>query len=921
MAPVVVIPLLDQNASESTPFKYTVASNSFSDANQDVLTYTATLANGSALPSWLTFNATNLTFSGTPTNTAAGNYDVLVKATDPSGASVSDSFALTVADSPANTITGTANAETLNGTAGADLILGLGGSDTIKAGTGADIIDGGAGRDSLYGGDGADTFRYSNLSDSYRDYDTGGVTATDTIYDFTVGVDKIDVSALGFTGLGDGSNGTLYMTLNAAGDKTYVKSSEADADGNRFEIALSGNYLNTLTASDFVFGERAQQDILYLPTLGQSNARLLRMTEDDDQSGTSMLVNDLDKYTTYDVRSQFTDADGNGIDIAVGGSTVNGLSTLGAEELKLCWWLTDTNQPGPALLRAVTLLRDQLTELKAIDNVTMGIIWGQGEEAAQEIARATDKAAAAAAYKAATLKVFDYLHAQFGNFTVYMMETGHYEQDAARARGYAEDKIAAIVDGVGYVRATQEAIAAERADVKLAVDYTDLPLRYEVDPLVYPDDVWHLHEESAEIVGQRLADYIADDLGFQGNPNDNNSVQDIFDGAQNEGGKIFGTDQDDTLVGSAGNDTLDGDLGADTLTGGDGNDIYIVDNAFDSVVETNTSTSQIDTVQASVSWTLGANLENLVLTGVSDIDGTGNERRNFITGNVANNVLDGAAGADSMSGGDGNDTYYVDNASDTVIETSSNPVSGGKDSVHSSLAAYTLGNNVENLYIDSASAANGTGNALDNTLFAGAGDNILDGRDGNDTVSFERALAGVTVNLSTSAQQNTGGSGLDTLKFIENLTGSAYADTLSGNSAGNILNGGAGNDTLVGGSGDDRLIGGAGTDNLTGGTGADTYAFGALSDMGVGAARDVINGFKTTELDKLDLTGLDANPLTATHDAFTFIGSNAFDTTNATGQLRFVDGILYGSTNADATAEFELALVGVKELHASDFTA
>jgi Ca2+-binding RTX toxin-like protein len=126
---------------------------------------------------------------------------------------------------------------------------------------------------------------------------------------------------------------------------------------------------------------------------------------------------------------------------------------------------------------------------------------------------------------------------------------------------------------------------------------------------------------------------------------------------------------------------------------------------------------------------------------------------------------------------------------------------------------------------------------------------------------------------------------------------------------------------LVGGSGDDRLIGGAGTDNLTGGTGADTYAFGALSDMGVGAARDVINGFKTTELDKLDLTGLDANPLTATHDAFTFIGSNAFDTTNATGQLRFVDGILYGSTNADATAEFELALVGVKELHASDFTA
>ncbi|PMY52681.1 MULTISPECIES: M10 family metallopeptidase C-terminal domain-containing protein [Pseudomonas] len=913
-APVLATPLLDQNATENAPFSYVVPATSFTDADNDNLSYTATLADGSALPAWLSFNATNLTFTGTPTSTASGNYDVLVKATDPAGASASDSFALGVA----NTVTGTNNAETLNGTAGVDLILGLGGNDTIKAGTGADTVDGGAGRDSLYGGDGADTFRYTNLLDSYRDYDTGGITATDTIYDFTAGVDKIDVSGLGFVGLGDGHNGTLYITLNAAGDKTYIKSAEADADGNRFEIALSGNYLNTLTASDFVFGQHAQQDILYLPTLGQSNARLLRMTEDDNQSGTSMLVNDLDRYTPYDVRSQFTDADGNGIDIAVGGSTVTGLSTLSAEELKLCWWLTDTDQPGAALLRAVTLLSEQRSELQSINNVTMGIIWGQGEEAAQEIAQATDKAAAAAAYKDATLKVFDYLHAQFGNFDVYMMETGHYEQDAARARGYSEEKIASIVEGVGYVHAAQEAIAAERADVKLAVDYNDLPLRHEVDPLTYPDDVWHLHEESAEIVGQRLADYIANDFGFQGNPNDNNSVQDIFD---NNRTMISGTDQADTLVGSSGNDTLDGGLGADTMTGGDGNDIYVVNNVLDRVVETNTSTSQIDTVQASVSWTLGANLENLVLTGVSGINGTGNEQHNFITGNAGNNVLDGAAGADSMSGGDGNDTYYVDNADDAVIETNSSAASGGIDSVHSSLAAYTLGNNVEHLYIDSTGAANGTGNALDNTLFAGAGNNVLDGREGNDTVSFERAASGVTVNLSTSAQQNTVGSGLDTVKLFENLTGSAYADTLSGNSGANVLNGGAGNDTLVGGSGNDRLIGGAGTDNLTGGTGADTYVFDALSDMGAGALRDVINGFKSTEGDHLDFSGLDANPLTTAIDAFTFIGANAFDPADATGQLRFADGILYGSVDADAAPEFEITLVGVTELHASDFTA
>ena len=187
-APVVATALLDQNATENTSFSYVVPVTSFTDPDNDSLSYTATLADGSALPVWLSFNATNLTFTGTPTSTASGNYNVLVKATDPAGASVSDSFALVVADAPApvNTITGTNNAESLNGTAGADLILGLGGNDTIKAGTGADIVDGGGGRDSLYGGDGADAFRYTNVLDSYRNYGTGGITATDTIYDLSL---------------------------------------------------------------------------------------------------------------------------------------------------------------------------------------------------------------------------------------------------------------------------------------------------------------------------------------------------------------------------------------------------------------------------------------------------------------------------------------------------------------------------------------------------------------------------------------------------------------------------------------------------------------------------------------------------------------------------------------------------------------
>jgi Ca2+-binding RTX toxin-like protein len=656
---------------------------------------------------------------------------------------------------PGTTLTGTSGTDKLNGSDADELILGLGGSDTLKGGSGNDVLDGGAGKDALYGEAGADTLRFSQLLDSYRDYDPGGITASDTVYDFTRGQDKLDVSALGFLGLGTGSGHTLYMTLNSAGDKTYVKSAEADADGNRFEIALSGKH-SDLTASDFVFAQRAAQAIEFLPTLGQSNARLLRMTEDDNESGTSELVADLGRYTGLDVRSQFNDANGNGIDVAVGGSTVTGLSTGTAEEKRLTWWYTDTNQAGPALIRAVDLLKGQVATLQKVDHVNLDIIWGQGEEGAQTIARAGDKDAAEAQYKAATLKVFDYLHAQLGDFTVYMMETGHYAEDGARYRGYSESKIASIVDGTLHIRHAQEAMANERADVQLAVDYTDLPLRQEVDPVTYPDDVWHLHEESAEIVGQRFADYIANDLGWRSDPGDNNSIDDITPSTLRQNGVVQGTDIADTLVATGSKaQVLDGDLGADTLIGkGTGSTLYIVDNSKDTVTETDTNAAHIDTVQASVSWTLGSNVEDLNLTG--------------------------------------------------------------------------------------RGALAGTGNALDNSLTGNSGDNLLDGK--------------------------------------------------------------------------------AGSDTLDGGAGADVFAFSAWRDVAAGAGRDVINGFSTSEGDTLDLTAIDANPATAALDRFTFVGNAAFDS-DATGELRLSDGILQGSSDADATAEFEVQLLGVDQLRLADFAA
>src|SRR5436190_14289111 len=95
---------------------------------------------------------------------------------------------------------------------------------------------------------------------------------------------------------------------------------------------------------------------------------------------------------------------------------------------------------------------------------------------------------------------------------------------------------------------------------------------------------------------------------------------------------------------------------------------------------------------------------------------------------------------------------------------------------------------------------------------AGAGDDTLSGDNGTDTASYADAGSGVTVSLAIATAQNTDGAGTDTLSSIENLVGSAYADTLTGDSGDNVLVGGSGNDALNGGAGNDTLDGGDGTD-------------------------------------------------------------------------------------------------------------
>ncbi len=135
-------------------------------------------------------------------------------------------------------------------------------------------------------------------------------------------------------------------------------------------------------------------------------------------------------------------------------------------------------------------------------------------------------------------------------------------------------------------------------------------------------------------------------------------------GTQND--TLYGDAGADTLNGGAHNDALDGGTGADAMTGGTGHDTYVVDDAGDTVTEDAGVGTGTDTVQASISYTLGANVENLTLTGSADLNGTGNGLANTLTGNSGANVLSGGGGGDILNGLAGADTLNGEAGNDTL---------------------------------------------------------------------------------------------------------------------------------------------------------------------------------------------------------------------------------------------------------------
>ena len=710
---------------------------------------------------------------------------------------------------------GTTSADTLTGTSSDTVMMGDAGNDTLNGGAGNDLINGGLGADIMIGGTGNDSFVVDDIGDTITDALNEG---TDTVFSsitYTLGANLENLTLTGTAAInGTGNSLDNILTGDSAanvligglGNDTYI----IDSSDTIIENANEGT-------------DTVKSSITY--TLG-ANLENLTLTGTANINGTGNTLNN----------------------VLVGNSGANTLNGNTG---------SDTMSGGAG------------DDIYVVDNV--------GDIVTEALNEGTDTAQSSVTYT---------LSANVENLTltgtVALNGTGNALNNVLTGNSAAN----VLTGGAGndtYIVGSGDTV------VENANEGIDM---------VKSSVTWTL---GANIENLTLTGTSA----MNGTGNDLNNI----------------------LTGNSGANTLNGGLGADTMIGGAGNDTYVVDIVSDIITENlNEGT---DTVQSSIPYTLGPNLENLTLTGTSAINGTGNELNNVITGNSTVNVLTGNAGndtlnggaaADTMIGGLGNDTYVVDDVGDLVTEA----LNEGTDTVQSYIT-YTLGANVENLTLMGTSAINGTGNSLNNTLTGNSAANALAGWVGNDTYVIG---AGDTVVENLNEGTDTIQSPITyTLPLnVENLTltgssaidgtGNELNNSITGNCASNILTGGLGNDTLNGGLGVDTMIGGLGND---------TYVVDNIGDIvtealneGADTVQSSITYVLSSNIENLTLTGSGAingtgneldNTITGNSGANILTGNAGNDSLKAGAGADTLDGGL-GNDYLEGSTENDLYLLG-----------
>ncbi|WP_129586250.1 calcium-binding protein [Sphingomonas montana] len=803
----------------------------------------------------------------------------------------------------ADEVIGDARVNTLYGGQGNDLLYGLANNDLLDGGSGDDLLDGGAGADGMTGGAGDDIYVVDVMFDQVLELDNDGmdtivstvsltlaanvenltlkgdaVTASGNMLDNLIignGVDNILSGSAGNDTL-DGGAGNDTM-IGGTGSDSYVVDSSGDVvieqpnDGaDLVRTALTSHVLATNVEDLTYFGAGGftgtGNAVANTITGGASKDKL------DGKSGADTLIGLAgdDSYIVDDVGDLVVEAAGGGADGVVAsvtyvlGANIENLTLSGSSAISGLG--NDLNNRIKGNAGHNDLFGFEGNDVLDGGNGSDRLYGGSGDDT-YYVSREEDKAIEFAGEGRDTVfsdALTFTLDANVENLTLVAVKaiTGIGNDDDNVISGNASANTLVGEDGADLLdgkTGADEMIGGSGADT------------YVVDNA--GDRVVEAIGEGGDTVRTSLVSYTLGD-----------GVENlVYTGSSAFSG--IGNDDANSIIGGSGNDTLDGQAGADALNGGGGDDTYVVDSAFDDIIDS----AGTDIVRTALdALTLAAGLEELVYIGQSDFTGTGNASANSITGGSGADRINGGLGGDVMIGLGGDDRYIVDESADLVIEADAN----GIDTVETALSAYTIPLNVETLVYMGGGNFIGIGNAAANALYGGLAADLLDGGagadlmvggKGNDTYVVDNVgdfitelteRAGGVDTVETTLSAYTLKNGLENLVF----TGSGNF-VVRGNDAANAL---------TGGNGDDSLDGGGGADQMTGFGGDDVYYVSNAADLVIEAV-DQGNDRTVSALVSYTLTS-DVEVLQLVGNAATGVGNGGANTLIGNAKANTLDG-------------------------------
>jgi len=808
------------------------------NAQTDVIRANAgndTLTAGSGLATFFSGDGSDIFVVNNAADVVAANSDGHKYGADTVQSSVSYSLGAAV-----NTLilTGSANLSGTGNAVGAsysgDLLVGNAGLDILTAGIGTDTLVAGTGVATLIGAAGPDTFVVNNVGDTVQDSLTGysNVLVSSVSYTLPLNVNALTLTGSGnLTATGNAANDSMTgnsgadLLIAGAGNDTLVSGSGIDtlvggAGADVFVISNSADVVQSASASS---GNSLFASVTYvLPT----NVNKLTLTGVANISGTGNASAD----SLFGGAGNDTLIAGSGVATLVGGLGNTTFVVNSTADV-----VTDTSASANNVIQSSVNFTLATNVNTLVLTGTTGLV-GTANSANDTLVSNT---------------ALDTLIGGADNETFVVNNTLDVVQDTSTAASntaqasvnyaLATNVNTLILTGTGALKGTANA----GADTLISNSGVDTLIGGSGNDTFVVNNALDVVQDTSTTATNTIQSSVSYTL-----PTNVNALTLLGTGSL----VATGNAATDVITANSGNDTLVAGTGAATLVGGAGNDTFVVNSSSDVVQDTSITAS--NTLQSSVSATLAANVNTLVLTGTSNLTGTSIG---------ANDTLVSNAGVDTLVGGAGNDVFVVNNAADVILNATAN------DTIESSVN-FTLPSNVNNLILIGSGNISGTGNANSDILSAGAGTDTLiagvgvatlNGGTGNDTFVVNSGFD--IVQDSTTTTSNTIVSSvsytLPTNVDALTLTGSAALSATGNADAANVLTANSGNDILIGTAFSNTINGGLGSDMIEAGpevnviyagnggtTSQPTYVYGNASGTNITTQSTIFGGSGTDVL-------------------------------------------------------------------------